>query len=55
MYEQIKQKLTRYFEISESYAEYRYMVNIVCQLNKNVSKRIIYGIAQDVAGFEVSM
>ena len=55
MYEQIRNQLLKIFDISESYAEYRYMVNVVCQLNKNVSKNIIFGIAQDVAGFEVSM
>ena len=55
MYEQIRQKLTRYFEIAESYEEYRYMVNVVCNLNKHISKNIIYRIAQDVSRFEVSM
>lgn len=55
MYEQIRQKLTKYFEISESYEEYRYMVNVVCKLNKHISKDIIYRIAQEVSCFEVSM
>ena len=55
MYEQIRKQLTKVFEISESYEEYRYIVNVLCRLNDNISKDIIYLIAQDVAGFEVSM
>ena len=55
MYEQIRNQLTKIFEISESYEEYRYIVNVLCRLNKNIPKDIIYRIAQDVSGFEVSM
>ena len=55
MYEQIRNQLTKVFEISESYEEYRYIVNVLCRLNKNIPKDIIYRIAQDVSGFEVSM
>ena len=55
MYEQIRNQLTKYFDISESYEEYRYMVNVVCNLNKHISKNIIYLIAQEVSGFEVTM
>ena len=55
MYEQIRNQLLKIFEISESYEEYRYMVNVLCRLNKNIPKVIIYRIAQDVSGFEVSM
>ena len=55
MYEQIRNQLIKIFDMSESYEEYRYIVNVLCRLNDNIPKDIIYLIAQDVAGFEVSM
>ena len=55
MYEQIRNQLTKIFEISESYEEYRYMVNVLCRLNKDVPKDIIYLISQEVSCFEVTM
>ena len=55
MYEQIRKQLTKVFEISESYEEYRYIVNVLCRLNKDVPKDIIYRIAQEVSMFDVSM
>lgn len=54
-YEQIRNQLIKIFDISESYEEYKYMVNVVCNLNKCISKDIIYLIAQEVSGFEISM
>lgn len=55
MYEQIRKQLIKIFEISESYEEYRYLVNVLCRLNKDTPKDIIYLIAQEVSGFEVSI
>ena len=55
MYEQIRNQLIKIFDISESYEEYRYIVNVLCRLNDNIPKDIIYLIAQEVSGFEVSM
>lgn len=55
MYEQIRKQLIKIFEISESYEEYRYIVDVLCRLNKNIPKDIIYLIAQDVSGFELTM
>ena len=55
MYEQIRKQLTKVLEISESYEEYRYIVNVFCRLNTNIPKDIIYLIAQEVSCFEVSM